>query len=238
MEITAKYVKERFDKYNKLIFDGILPDITIRVSDAKTYLGRLTYKKVGNVKSNYVMHITNRYELPLDTLDDVIIHEMIHYIIAYNNYPADKPHGVLFRHFMNLINSRFGRNIVVSHRNNPQGIKKKEQASESSTRNVSPIRIVAVVKFVDGSTGIKVLPRISNHILRYYNVFSNLSDVENVRLFFSRDPFFHSYPRSSALSVYNVDVDKLEECLQESLEIYCDGKILTTVPETYPKFGK
>ena len=81
-----------------------------------------------------------------------------------------------------------------------------------------------LVKFKDGRTGIKVLPRIVQRISNYYNKVGAASHVESVDLYFSLDPYFDLYPNSSALKVHIIDPDVLEEHLKNAHKMYCEGE--------------
>ena len=45
MTPTIPFIKEKFDEYNRMMFDGKLPDIPIRLSNAKGFLGMCCFKK-------------------------------------------------------------------------------------------------------------------------------------------------------------------------------------------------
>ena len=90
MTPTIPFIKEKFDEYNRMMFDGKLPDIPIRLSNAKGFLGMCCFKKKRNglmgkvVNYDFVLRINTRFDLPQDIVEDTIIHEMIHYYIASN----------------------------------------------------------------------------------------------------------------------------------------------------------
>ena len=91
MVITVTDIQQIFAKYNELCFEGKLPMPRIRIGHAKGYLGQLRYtvKKEKNGKrtySNFSLNFTQKYELDRQKLEDVVIHEMIHYYIHYNTY--------------------------------------------------------------------------------------------------------------------------------------------------------
>lgn len=120
MRATIPYIQERFDKYNALCFEGKLPPIAFKLSKARTFLGRIEYKRHynlwGRLKScsDYMMRISTCYDLPEDKLDDIIIHEMIHYWIAWSCTRDRSAHGPVFRSMMKEINNKFGRHITIS----------------------------------------------------------------------------------------------------------------------------
>ncbi len=117
---TKEYLQEAFDGFNSLCFGGELPRPTLKLSRARTRLGWMRYKYrkdgAGLARYDFVIAVTVAYDLPREMLDDVIIHEMIHYLIAYKGLRDTSPHGQLFRRFMREINERHGRHVSVSAR--------------------------------------------------------------------------------------------------------------------------
>ncbi len=228
MDITVEYVKERFDYFNALCFDGSLPPVPIKLSNAKTFLGMCAYKKrrtlLGKtVKYDFVLRINTRIDLPEQEVEDTILHEMIHYYIGYNQWTDTSAHGTLFRRIMSDINTRHGRNITISHRITAE---QREQALDTRKR----WHAVAVVTMADGTTGIKVLPRKASSIVRYHNVARQASAITGVKLYMSCDPFFNRYPCSSSLKVHQVDRDELILHLKDSHDIACDGTTIKVSP--------
>lgn len=122
MIATKEFVKECFERFNGQIFAGELPNIPIVLSRAKTFLGKVEYKSVrgffGRILSNsdFRMKISTTYDLPEDVLEDVVLHEMIHYYIALKKIKDKSAHGPKFREMMKRINAEYGRHITISHR--------------------------------------------------------------------------------------------------------------------------
>jgi len=122
MIATEQFILESFSSFNHLCFEGVLPPIPVKLTKARTFLGKITYvgrrnffgRIVGYEK--YVMRISTYYNLCENELEDVIIHEMIHYYIALNGLKDSSAHGKIFRKMMSDINARFGRHITVSRR--------------------------------------------------------------------------------------------------------------------------
>ena len=59
-------------------------------------------------------------DLPEELVEDTILHEMIHYYIAFNHWSDTSTHGQLFRREMKRINEKGGRHISISYRPNPE----------------------------------------------------------------------------------------------------------------------
>ena len=119
---TLPYVQSRFDEYNARFFGGSLPPIPIKLSHARTFLGKVTFVRhrtwlFGSVRNEkFVLRINTRFDLPEELIQDTILHEMIHYYIAVNQLHDTSTHGQLFRREMHRINSEGNRHIIISYR--------------------------------------------------------------------------------------------------------------------------
>ena len=222
MIATVDYVQKRFAEFNQLCFGGQLPELPVVLSRSATALGSLNYRRRrlpgGRVeKSDYSLHISTRVDLPEAELEDIILHEMIHYYIAYNRLPDTSPHGKLFRQKMEEINIRYGRHISV--RFDPTE-EQREQMVDKRRR----WHVVAVVQMADGKVGFKVLPRVAQRLLDYYNGVRRNPAVVSVEMHLTDNIFFNRYPTSSVLSVHWSTLPELREQLQGALPVECDGR--------------
>lgn len=221
MKPTTAYLEQRFDEFNRQMFAGRLPKIPVLLSNAQTFLGMCVFKKrrTWNGKTEFYdfrLRINTRFDLPEHQVEDVLIHEMIHYYIALNRL-ENTAHGPVFRQMMQNINQKFGRQISVSH-------KPTEMQQEEGTVSKRRYRVIAVVAFHDGRTGIKVLPRIMTSILKYYNNVLGNKDVMSIRLYMSDHIFFSRYPSSSALRVHLIEPENLYPYLEGAEAMECNGK--------------
>ncbi len=221
---TKAYVEQKFDEFNHLMFGGKLPRIPVEMSDAKTFLGKCVYRKRrkpgGKTEFyDFRLRINTRADLPQQEVDDTIIHEMIHYHIGYNQLKDTSSHGVIFMEMMNTINQRFGRHITVSYKSSAE---ERAQLQDKRPR----YHVIAFVRFVDGHTGIKVLPRVAPTILKYYNMVSASRDIANVSLYMSNNTFFNQYPNSGALKVHPLAEDEIIRQLEGAEKLGCDGKAI------------
>jgi hypothetical protein len=224
MIATIPFMERKFEEFNKLMFGGKLPKIPIILTDAKTFLGKCVYRqRTGrDGKPEYYdfkLRINTRADLPVNEVEDTLIHEMIRYYIALNRLEDASTHGPLFIHMMNSINEKYGRHLTVRYKGtaeqNEQLVDKKQH-----------YHVVAVVTFHDGKTGIKVLPRVVESILKYYNAVSAANNVASVRLFISNDIFFNRYPNSSALNARIVDEEEVMAHLEGAEVLQCDGNTI------------
>ena len=221
MIATIPYVEKKFEEFNQQIFAGKLPKLPIILSDAKTFLGVCTFKQRKGADGiteyyNFKLKINTRLDLPENEIDDVIIHEMIHYFIGYNHLEDATAHGPIFTHMMNEINTKHGRHITISH-------KGTDEQRESLVDKKAHYRVVAVVVFQDGRTGIKVLPRVLPSILKYYNSIQKQKEVLAVQLYMSNNTFFNRFPNSKALKVHYLEPEEIKKQIAGAEILECDG---------------
>ena len=217
MTPTIPYIEEKFDEFNKLIFGGELPRIPIVLGGATRVVGAFSCKVRRNFwgKKEYFdlkLRFSKKFDLPENEVEDVIIHEMIHYYIHFKNLKDKSAHGPLFKNLMNQINKTFGRKISIRHKG---AVKTNEQITDEKPR----YRVVAVVTMKDGKTGIKVLTRIKEKVRHYYNAVSTSPTVSKIELYITINPFFGQYPCSSALRIHYIDHSTLQTQLQGSTRL-------------------
>ena len=224
MKATIPFIRERFEQFNAQMFGGQLPQLSIRLSHARTFVGMCTFKRHrllsgGMENYDFKLQISTQIDLSECELEDTIIHEMIHYYIGVHQWRDTSAHGRLFRQMMNDINERFGRQVTVSHQST-------KAQREQTVDKVAHYHVVAVVRFKDGRVGIKVLPRISQRIFYYYQHVGAHKDVAHVVLYMAHDAFFNRFPNSSALKVHFVNEDDLTAPLKEAKLISVEGNKL------------
>ena len=196
---TVEYIQTRFDEFNARFFGGQLPSIPIRLSHAKGFLGKVCYTRrrqrlFGRYRNtDFVMRINARIDLPEEVIEDTILHEMIHYSIAVNNLHDSSTHGQLFRLEMARINREGNRHITISRRLN---------ATEQAQAHLHKGRVVAVIRFEDGKTGIKVIPKQIRHILAWDKQVRKHFPITQIKWFYTDDPFFAAYPSSVAFRIF------------------------------------
>lgn len=199
MIATIPFLKSRFKAFNHACFADSLAPVPLRLSRAVRSLGACTYKKrrllFGKVEYyDFCIRISTQYDLPESALEDILLHEMIHYEILSKQQQDSSAHGRLFRARMKAINEQFGRHIAITHRGALQRM---------SAATQKPVwRVVARVRLNDGRIGIKVLPRIAQRLKAYRSGLLHSREVAVVEFFWSDDPYFARFPKSSALNLF------------------------------------
>lgn len=146
MRANIDFLTYGFDRFNREIFLEELPMPQMHISSARSFMGQFKVISSGGgilKKRHETYHLTlsNRYDLEKSILEDILIHEMIHFLIHFRKIRDTSSHGRHFRALMNEINKRFGRHITVSHRCT------KEQLDSDSAKTHS---IVCVCTMTDG----------------------------------------------------------------------------------------
>lgn len=108
MIATTSYITSRFNYFNDLIFGGKLKSIELRVNNTKSAGGQFNYYR--NCRARYIA-ISKKFDFTPEELDDVLVHEMIHYWDFTKRGTSD--HGTQFQKKMNEINKKFGMNITI-----------------------------------------------------------------------------------------------------------------------------
>ena len=156
MIVTVEFLNQKFAEMNGLCFGGELPMVSIRLSNARTYLGQLGYKRKRTLLGkqryyDFVIRISTHLEQTDEEITDTLLHEMIHLYIASHQLKDTSTHGQLFRKMMTDLNKRFNRHITISHRRT-----KEEQNKDTQRRQ----HLLCVSTMASGERGITI---VANH---------------------------------------------------------------------------
>jgi len=222
MKATFQFVKTAFDRFNKLCFEGILPVIPIQMMESRSYLGKVTYKVrrdffgVPVAYEDFGLKVSSAFDLPVNELEDVVIHEMIHYYIAWRGIADTSSHGDAYKRIMDTINLKYGRHITISHRITEGELEQEIRANH-----------ICVSQLQDGNWGVTVCAKtkifeIHRNLPKYYH-------LQSMAWYGSIDPFFNKYPRSKTPKIYKVTKTELDEHLADAVLLECDGHVIRPV---------
>lgn len=223
MRATREYVASRFDYFNRLCFGGELANLPIQICCARSFMGQVRYSRKSGLFGNrhysdFVLRISNKFDLQQDVLDDIIIHEMIHYYILSRQLQDNSPHGNLFRRKMNEINRLHHRHVSVRHHGTSQ-----ENDSDTEKRH----HIVCLSRFDDGRRLVTVMSANPSVYLKIWDeILSYHRTIETI-CFLSTDSYFNRVPHSRTPKFYALPPDELRPHLT-SVNILTrrDNKIL------------
>lgn len=195
MRPTVEYLRERFARFNTLIFGGRLPEPAITLCQVSSFVAQ--HKAQVRVLEDgrrelygHQLRFSTSFDLPERELEDTLIHEMIHYFLAYHGLQDRSPHGPLFKAMMASVNENHGRNIGISRRTS-RGEMDEARAARKKWH------VVAILHFSSGELGVKVLPRVIPRIVEYHRGISSAANISKVNLYLTNDPFFNRFPTST-----------------------------------------
>ena len=217
MKPTVPYIQERYQTFNRQCFGGELPMLPIRLSNAKTFLGVVRYKRKRNLLgkvtyTDFALHISVRYDIDEQELEDTILHEMIHFYILHKRLKDTSAHGVIFRRMMQDINERYGRHIAISH---------KATQNEHATDKQPKPHFVCVAELEEGVTAVTVCAK--TRIFQIYRELPLRYRVRESKWYFTTDSFFNKYPNCLSAKLFRVDRQDLLLHLEGAVELVCDG---------------
>lgn len=204
---TLPFLRETFDRFNLLCFQGSLPSVTLQLGRSRRTIGLFSCRN-----RTPLLRFSTQWDLPVEVWEDTVIHEMIHLAIWHSGKRDSSAHGRLFRQWMADINATHGRHITISHRCTPE-----EREAMVDTRR--RLHVVALVFFKDGRTGLKLLPQKAESIARYHRGLKLSGRVTRIEFFLSLDPWFNRFPTSSALNVIFRDEAEVRSHLTDATPI-------------------
>jgi predicted SprT family Zn-dependent metalloprotease len=203
MVITLPVLSDRFNRFNQEIFGGKLPRIALRVGSATTRAGSFSHRTVYGIRGathQRTITVSSAFDLSPDKLEDVIIHEMIHYWIDLYG-PKEAPHGPAFIAMADDINRRFGRHITV-----------RVKATATARKKYF---IVCVATLSDGRMGVTVVAR--TRIREMSRAIPKLFATKECRWYVTSNAYFSHFPAALKPKIYVVaDKAKLIEALNDT----------------------
>lgn len=185
MRPDINFLRERFDFFNKKIFSPQLPDVQLKISNGKRSLGSFRHPRVRPASDARAIalcsiSLSNVYDRDQAELEDVIIHEMIHYCVWLNRV-NETAHGPEFRRLMNTINTHYGRNIKITE-NLPEEVK--------ATDTRKKIHYVVTATMPDGNIAFACVAKSAIRTINQVLIQKGLAPEWYVTL----DPWFNNYP--------------------------------------------
>lgn len=219
MRVTRDFAISCFTRFNDLLFDSRLPLIPIEINSSRKAMGMFVFPTIcPGPHSNHVsrcrLKISNRFDLPSNQLEDIIIHEMIHYYLWVTDVSDNAPHGYAFRKIMNRINRTHGRAISVSHR-----LTSKTQATDTRKTN----NYIIVVQWNDGRLNMAKVTR--SFIFEMHRICNMLPDVKKCSWYWSTNSWFNRFPAVRSAKLYNLSQDDFRLYFSDAISCRCDGRI-------------
>lgn len=207
MALTIDILHAWFRQFNADYFGDELPVPRIALSKARTRLGTMSYRRVRKLLrwtyTDFTIRISTYYECSEREYQETLLHEMIHYYIAYKNISDTSSHGKVFRQIMQQLNNEHGWNITITSG--------KETKLKPAHANKAPAtyRIVLALELNDGGRMLTVVNKRS--IRKVYDALRNCRNIVNHRWYVSLDPYFLDFPCVRSLRARRVSIDVYNE---------------------------
>lgn len=210
MRATIDFLENSFHRFNRDIFRNSLPTPIFHISQARSFMGQFKVERqaslLSKAKETYHLTLSSLYDLEEATLEDVVIHEMIHYLIHYKKIKDTSSHGHHFRELMADINRRFGRHISVSHRCSKQELESDAAKAHS---------IVCLCTMTDGR---KLVCRVSqSKVFDIHRAFQEWDKVEQEEWYWVYGSYFNRYRRVLTPRLFSVDKEGLDNIASGTL---------------------
>lgn len=203
MQITIPWLRTHFQTFNRRYFDGGLPEPRFHIGRSRTRLGSLSFKRKRTwgkvVTYDYSLGMSNYYDQSEHQFLSVLLHEMIHYSIAYTGLKDTSPHGIVFRGMMDRLN-RDGWDIHVT-----TSTRDMEKAAPTASSTPSPARqhLVLAIETRDGHLFLSAVnPRFAHDL---DSRLSRVPEVRHYQWYITRDKWFDNMPRVRSLRGRRVD---------------------------------
>ena len=128
MKPTIEYLRENFDKFNVMYFNGTLKTPAFELFKSKRIFGQCAWETSWWVTS-YKIRISTYYDREEKNVLNTLIHEMIHLYIRQNNIKDTRAHhGRVFHSIANRINAEGGWHIDTHSNDRDCGVSDEVKA--------------------------------------------------------------------------------------------------------------
>ena len=195
MQINTEWIAVNFDRFNKDYFGGRLTPPKFSVNNARTRLGSMAFKWKRSLFKretyDYVIRLSNYYDIPEVEFQNVLLHEMIHYYIAVNHFKDDSVHGTMFRSIAQRINKQ-GWHVVVR-----TDTRKWPVAERNRKKVITRKRIVLAASTTDGKYFLSVIG--PGSVRKVKLQIARTPQIREARWFESSDDYFQQFPQCRTL---------------------------------------
>ena len=211
MELTVAYLREQFQQFNAHYFNNELPLPRLVVSNSRTRLGQFSCQRVrkgifrGFKTVGYCIRVSHYFSVVEREYQNVLLHEMIHYYIAYKDIRDTSSHGPEFQKIMRWLNTEHGWNITVSTRTQGWDVAERNRKQQA--------RHVLALETVDGKCFLSVVHR---DYIRYVDRLAAQSVfVAKREWFVTTDDYFADFPQTRSLRGRRMKRVEFDEMVQK-----------------------
>ena len=209
MQIDTSWLTLWFDRFNHDYFASRLPRPHLSVGRSRTRLGSMSFRRRFRLlkvcRTDFSIRLSNYYDMSERQFQNVLLHEMIHYSIAYDGLHDTSPHGHLFRARMEAFNKEYGWEITVT--TSVRGLH-----AADAQRPKHPYLVLALTM----KTGEQMLTVVHPcYALQIEHILLTVSSVECHGWYTSCDDYFFAFPRVRSLRGRRVPVVLYDQKISE-----------------------
>lgn len=116
MKANQETMVNTFWDCNRKYFDNLLPTPWFETINNTNVLGKFEHHKNSkNCKTpirDQVIKMSDCFDYPEKDFVEIMVHEMIHYYIAWNRIKDNKSHGRIFMQMANDIKKKYGLDVM------------------------------------------------------------------------------------------------------------------------------
>jgi hypothetical protein len=208
MTLTVEQLKQWFRQYNDAYFGSVLPMPALRLSKARTRLGTMSCRCERRLFRrryyDFTISVSTYYESTEREYQNVLLHEMIHYYIAFKGIRDTLAHGREFHRIMLWLNQEYGWNISVS---SPQRGK-----TPDASRTYNDDYVVLALTTRTGEHYLSVVN--PKHVQLLDRQARSVQKIAQHKWFKSHDSYFRTFPKVRTLRGRRVSKEVYEEKLR------------------------
>lgn len=209
MNCNLEWLTHWFDTFNLSYFEGSLPRPKLSLSRSRTRLGSMSCRRKmtwrGVRFTDFAIHISNYYDQSERDFQNVLLHEMIHYAIAYKGLKDTAPHGVVFKGMMEKLNKTYGWNIQVM-------CKTKNMQVAEANKKERDFLVLALTLTTDEQMLSVINPQYAQNIEKHL---MGIREVRDFAWFVSRDEYFRAFPQVRSLRGKKVTKDVYNKMINQ-----------------------
>lgn len=223
MRPTIEYLRGKFAEYNQLLFGGQLPEPRFGLMTGKGRMGSTQYRFVRDARGNkkpidFLIRISVRYDLSEVEVIDTLVHEMIHYYIAYNQIADTSQHGEVFCRMMDCINREHGIKVSLSF----------TPSEEDLATNLHPSwHYLCLFQSVDGQKCLAVVAR--SRLFELWDAYKVEAKDGICKWYASNHTFFDKFRKTTSGKYYIVNGMDVESHLTNAYTLVRDGNVIRPV---------
>lgn len=203
MIVCHEWILKWFCYYNKTYFNN-LPIPQIVLSRSKNMAGVMRTSS-SRFNKKYEIGMSVLYDMTERQAQNILLHEMIHYFIAYNGIKDSSPHGKVFHKYMNELNDKYGWEISVSATH--AGLKLIEEPAKDNKGYVVLTMKINNQNYIS-SVSTKSIKKLNSQL-------QHVIGLNDSHWYTSKSNFFHNLPKVRSLKAMKIEESKLNELKNE-----------------------